>query len=183
MSTKQQAFIVVPLFVLTLAAIFGLVGYLLENALSIPDRFSIPIALRVLGVMVLGLGFAMLIWISRYRKPADVVVSTYVTICKNIRRTRQEDKAERSEPLVLEGPQRHVRHPMYFAVVMLIFGWWLALDHTFILFMTFFFFLWFNVVVIRFEERELRALYREEYEAYAKAVPRFFPSIRSRWPR
>jgi protein-S-isoprenylcysteine O-methyltransferase Ste14 len=182
MSTKQRAFVVVPLFIVALATVFGLVGYFLGNVLGIPTRFSIPILLRALGVVVLGLGFAMLVWISRYRKPADVVVSTYVTICKTIRRTPQEDKSARTEPLVLEGPQRHVRHPMYFAVVVLIFGWWLVLDYTFILFMTFFFFLWFNLVVIRFEERELRALYGQQYEAYAKAVPKFFPSPTRRWP-
>jgi protein-S-isoprenylcysteine O-methyltransferase Ste14 len=47
--------------------------------------------------------------------------------------------------------------------------------------MTFLFFLWFNLVVIRFEEKELKALYREEYETYAKSVPRFFPSLKCNW--
>ena len=70
---------------------------------------------------------------------------------------------------------------MYFAVVVLLLGWWLVLDYTFLLFMAFLFFLWFNLVVIRFEEKELRALYREEYETYAKSVPRFFPSLKRRW--
>ena len=71
---------------------------------------------------------------------------------------------------------------MYFAVVVLLLGWWLLVDYTFLLFMTFFFFLWFNLVVIRFEEQELKVLYPEEYAAYAKAVPRFFPCLRRRWP-
>ena len=70
---------------------------------------------------------------------------------------------------------------MYFAVVVLLLGWWLTLDFTFLLFMAFFFFLWFNLVVIRFEEKELRSLYGDEYEAYAQAVPRFFPSWKRRW--
>jgi len=37
-------------------------------------------------------------------------------------------------------------------------------------------------VVIRFEERELLALYPEEYAAYIRAVPRFVPAFRRRWP-
>jgi protein-S-isoprenylcysteine O-methyltransferase Ste14 len=62
--------------------------------------------------------------------------------------------------------------------VVLLLGWWLVLDYTFILFMAFLFFLWFNLVVIRFEEKELKALYRQEYETYATSVPRFFPSLK-----
>jgi protein-S-isoprenylcysteine O-methyltransferase Ste14 len=65
--------------------------------------------------------------------------------------------------------------------VVLLFGWWLVLAYTFLLFMAFFFFLWFNLVVIRFEEKELRALYGKQYETYAKTVPRFFPSLKCRW--
>jgi protein-S-isoprenylcysteine O-methyltransferase Ste14 len=182
MSTRQRAFFVVPLFIIALASVFGLLGYFLGNAFSIPNRFHLPLEVRALGVVVLGLGFAMMIWISRYRRPRDVLVSTYVTICKNIRRTPPEDKSARTEALILDGPQRHVRHPLYFAVVVLFFGWWLLLDYTFLLFMAFFFLLWFNLVVIRFEEQELKVLYGKEYEAYTKVVHRFFPSLRSRWP-
>ncbi len=79
------------------------------------------------------------------------------------------------EPLILAGPYRLVRHPMYLAVVVLWLGWWLTLDYTFILFMAVFFFFWFNLVVIRFEEKEIKARYGDQYEAYARTVPRFFP--------
>ena len=65
--------------------------------------------------------------------------------------------------------------------MVLLLGWWLVLDYTFLLFTALLFFLWFNIVVIRFEEKELKALYREEYETYAKSVPRFFPSLKCRW--
>jgi protein-S-isoprenylcysteine O-methyltransferase Ste14 len=155
-------------------------GYLLGYALGIPDRFHLSPAIRAAGVAVLGLGFAILGWILRYRKPGEILVSTYVTMRKKIRGAPPEEQSSRSEPLILQGPQRYVRHPLYFADVVLLLGWWLALDYTFLLFMTFFFFLWFNLVVIRFEEKELKALYPKEYEAYAKAVPRFFPSLKCR---
>ena len=71
---------------------------------------------------------------------------------------------------------------MYFAVVLLVLGWWLVLDYALVLFMALLFFLWFNLVVIPFEEKELRALYPEEYAAYLRVVPRFFPSWKRRWP-
>jgi len=57
---------------------------------------------------------------------------------------------------------------------------WLILDHTFLLFMAFLLFLWFNLVIY-FEEKELKALYKGEYEAYASSVPRFFPSLKGKW--
>jgi protein-S-isoprenylcysteine O-methyltransferase Ste14 len=124
----------------------------------------------------------MMGWIWRYRKPDEILVSTYVSMQKAVRRTPPEEPAARTEPPVLEGPHRHVRNPMYFAVVVLWAGWWLVLDYTLILWIAVLFFLWFNLVVIRWEERELLALYPEQYAAYAKRVPRFFPSIKRRWP-
>ena len=69
---------------------------------------------------------------------------------------------------------------MYFAAVILLLGWWLAIDYTFLLFMALLFFLWFNLAVIRIEEKELKALYNEEFETYAKSVLRFFPSLKCR---
>jgi protein-S-isoprenylcysteine O-methyltransferase Ste14 len=44
------------------------------------------------------------------------------------------------------------------------------------------FFLWFTVVVIRFEEQEIRLLFGKEYEVYARKVPMIIPSLRPRWP-
>jgi protein-S-isoprenylcysteine O-methyltransferase Ste14 len=182
MGVKQRAFFVVPLVIVTLAVVFSLLGYFLGYAFGIPDRLGMPPAVRGFGVAVLGLGFALMGWILRYRTPNDILVSTYVTMVKSIRRTPPEEKSSRTEPLILQGPQRHVRHPMYLADVVLFLGWWLTLDYTFLLFLALFFFLWFNLVVIRFEERELKAIYGKKYRAYTRAVPRFFPSLKSRWP-
>ena len=181
MSTKRQALIVVPLIISLLGTVFGVLGYFMGEALGVPSRLHPPAVLRASGGIVVAFGFIVLGWLLRYRKPVEILVSTYVTMRKAIRRTRPDDASARTEPLVLQGPQRHVRHPLYFAVVVLFLGWWLVLDYTFLLFMAFLFFLWFNVVVIRFEEKELKALYREEYETYTKSVPRFFPSLKCRW--
>jgi len=181
MSTKQKALIVVPLIISLLGSAFGVLGYFMGEALGMPSRLHPPALLRASGGIVVAFGFIVLGWLFRYRKPVEILLSTYVTMQKAIRRRPLQDTSSRAEPLILQGPQRHVRHPLYFAVVVLLLGWWLVLNYTFLLFMALFFFLWFNIVVIRFEEHELRALFGEGYEAYAKLVPRFFPSLKSRW--
>ena len=180
MVLRKQALIVVPLIISVLASAFGVLGYFMEIAFGMPSRLCMAPALRGVGVIVLALGFLFMGWLFRYRKPAEILVSTYVTMQKSIRRTRPDDASARTEPLILQGPQQHVRHPLYFAVVALFLGWWLVLDYTFLLFMAWLFFLWFNLVVIRFEEKELKDLYGEDYETYAKTVPRFFPSLKGR---
>jgi hypothetical protein len=180
MGVKRQAIFVVPLVIGSLAAAFALLGYLLGLALGIPARLGLPPAVRVVGIAVLGLGFTFLVWVFRYRRPGEVLVSTYVSMRKAVRGTSPAEQSSRTEPLIIEGPQRCVRNPMYLADVVMFLGWWLALDYTFLLFLTLFFFLWFNLVVIPFEERELKALYGNDYDRYARAVPRFFPSLKRR---
>jgi protein-S-isoprenylcysteine O-methyltransferase Ste14 len=181
MGLRQQALIVVPLIIGVIAGAFGVLGYFLETVFGMPSRFYMPPVVRGVGVFLLALGFLFMVWLFKHRKPAEIVASTYVSMRKFIGWRRLDDASARTEPLVLQGPQRHVRHPLYFAVEVILFGWWLILDYTFLLFMAFLFFIWFNLVVIRFEEKELKALYGKEYESYAESVPRFFPSLKRRW--
>ena len=84
MSTRWRAMFIVPLIVVSLGAAFGAIGYLLQTALGIPDRFQMPWVVRSGGVVALGLGLGVLGWLSKYRKPGDVLVSTYVTMHKSI---------------------------------------------------------------------------------------------------
>lgn len=173
--TGYTALVVVPAVICVIVCTFGGVAYVLVNMLDVPARLGTPRAVRGLGVLVLIAGFGLLGWVTWYRKPLDVVLSTYVSMRKFVFRDRLDAPAARTEPLVLAGPQRVVRHPIYLAVVLLWLGWWMVLDYTLLLFLAFFFFAWFNLVVITFEERELRALYGKQYEAYMNTVPRFFP--------
>jgi protein-S-isoprenylcysteine O-methyltransferase Ste14 len=121
-------------------------------------------------------------WVFRFRRPLDLITSTYVTVLKALKGTPPHEVSGRTEPLILLGPYRHLRHPQYFAVVVLWLGWWLLLDYTILLFMALLFHLWFFWVVTRFEERELRALFGKEYDAYARVVPRMLPSWKPKWP-
>ncbi len=180
MDTKGQAVIVVPLVVGVLSGVFAVVGHFMGSALGIPNHLHLPATVRATGVGVLAFGFIFMGWVFKCRKPVAVLTSTYVTMRKAIQGTPAREASSRTEPLIVRGPQRHVRHPLYFAVVVLLLGWWLVLDYTLLLFMALLFFLWFNAVVIRFEEQELRALFGERYEAYARAVPRMLPSLKPR---
>jgi len=172
-------FVVLPIVALLVTALC-VVGYVLCVALEIPLRLHLPGALRAVGIIVLAAGSAVYIWLWRHRSPVDILVSTYVSWTKLLKGVPREDPAERSEPLVVTGPHRYVRHPLYAAAMLLVVGWWLLLDYTFLLLLVAFMFLWLNFVVAPFEERELAALFGPEYDAYAKRTPRFLPSLRRR---
>jgi protein-S-isoprenylcysteine O-methyltransferase Ste14 len=182
MNLSQKAIIIVPLVICSIAGAFALLGHLIGHALGMPSRLNMPLAVRGIGVVALMLGVLFMGWVCRYRRPFNILISTYVSMRKIIKRLPPGQASSRTESLILLGPQRHVRNPLYFAVVMLLFGWWLVLDYTLLLFITILFFLWFDLVVIRLEEMELKALYKEAYENYKKGVPRFFPSLKCRWP-
>ncbi|MCI0519078.1 MAG: isoprenylcysteine carboxylmethyltransferase family protein [Chloroflexi bacterium] len=177
-----RALIVVSLIILTLGVLFALLGRLVFTLLAIPDSLGLPLAARAAGLGVLAVGFACMGWLFKYRPPREIFVSTLVTFQKALRGAQREASLPRSEPLILQGPQRYVRHPLYFCVVVMLLGWWLLLDITLLLWLALVFFLWFTLVVIRFEERELMEMFEEQYEAYAKAVPMIFPSLKPRWP-
>ncbi len=176
MGTAKQAFVVVPLVIGTLTGVFAILAVLLLRVFGVPGELGMPPALRIGGGVVLLFGAACMVWTLRYRSPLQVVTSTYATM-REATRGSVVQPASRGEPLTVQGPHRYVRHPLYFAVLVLFIGWWLLLDRTVLLIMSALFFLWFRMVVIRFEERELRALFGDEFDRYAKAVPMLLP-----WP-
>jgi protein-S-isoprenylcysteine O-methyltransferase Ste14 len=182
MGAKAQALIVVPLIIGLLVGALALLAHLAVGALSIPVRLQIPTVMRATGAGVLAFGLIFMGWLFRYRSPAEILQSTYETMRKANKGAHAHERLGRFEPLMLSGPQRYVRHPLYFAVLVALLGWWLLLDYTLLLLMAVFLFLWFTMVVIRFEEQELRELFGEEYVAYARVVPMIFPSLRPRWP-
>ncbi len=166
----------VPFAVLTLLAVFFALGYLVTSWFRIPQQLGLSLQVRFIGVLVLLSGLASLGWLFRYRKPVDILFSTYVTFSKVGKgRIRLQELSTRTEPLVVKGPYRYVRHPLYSDVVLLLLGWWLLLDYSFLLISTLFLLLWFHFVVTRFEERELRAIFGDDYREYASRVPRIIP--------
>lgn len=94
---------------------------------------------------------------------------------KAIKKINIKNTLTRTEALTILGPHKYVRHPLYFCVFLLLLGWWLLLDYTFLLFGALFLFLWFRFVVIPLEERELVAIFGDQYKDYMKEVPSIIP--------
>lgn len=177
---EAEALILVPLVVFTVVVVFFALGYLVTVAFKIPAEFNFPLPVRFIGLLILLSGFLFFSWFFRYRRPVDVLVSTYVSFSKMRGAIRLEERSSRTEALVLKGPYKYVRHPLYFGVLLLLVGWWLLLNFSFLLVSTALLLLWFNFVVAPLEEKELRAMFGEDYELYANKTPRIFPFIRRR---
>ena len=148
--------------------------------IGIPFSFGFALPVRLVGVPVLTSGLLLIGWLFRYRKPVEVLVSTYVTLSKARGGAPLNEPAGRTEPLIVQGPYRYLRHPLYLGVVTMVSGCWLLLDCSFLLFSAILLLLWFNFVVAHFEEKELRAIFGEQYERYSKEVPRMIPFAKRR---
>ena len=177
MRTGVRAIILVPIIVLIVLVAFLTVGYLLTIAFRIPPRLNFPLFIRSIGVLTLLSGALFFRWLFNFRRPVDILISTYVSFSKARRKLDLKERSGRTEPLVVRGPYKYVRHPLYSGVVLLLVGWWLLVDYSFLLLSTILLLLWFNYVVAPFEEKELRAIFGEEYEKYAKEVPRIIPFV------
>jgi protein-S-isoprenylcysteine O-methyltransferase Ste14 len=173
---SQKAIIMVPFAVLTVLTVFFALAYLVTIWFRIPEEFGFSLPVRFIGLLLLLSGLAFLGWLFRYRRPMDIIISTYVTFSKvGSGRMHLEERSSRTEHLVVKGPYGYVRHPLYSDVVVLLLGWWLLLDFSFLLIAALLLLLWFSFVVTRFEERELRAIFGDDYEEYASRVPRIIP--------
>jgi len=83
-----------------------------------------------------------------------------------------------TERLVVSGLYRYVRNPMYLAVIATIVGQGLLLGRIVVLFYALAVGLAFSVFVRGYEEPTLTHRYGAEYEAYRRAVPRWWPRLR-----
>jgi protein-S-isoprenylcysteine O-methyltransferase Ste14 len=89
--------------------------------------------------------------------------------------------AIQTRSLVADGPYRHVRNPLYFANLLMGIGMG-AMTSRVGFFVLLLGMLLFCYRLILREEAELRAVQGASYDAYQKAVPRFWPSLRPRVP-
>jgi protein-S-isoprenylcysteine O-methyltransferase Ste14 len=83
-----------------------------------------------------------------------------------------------TEALVASGPYRHVRNPMYIAVLTIIAGQALLLGSRALAAYAGAVWLLFHIFVIVYEEPTLRRRYGASYEAYRAHVDRWWPRIR-----
>jgi len=82
--------------------------------------------------------------------------------------------------LVVEGPYRVVRNPMYWAVTFVMLGEALAFRSATLAELAMAFFAGTMLFVLLYEEPALRRKFGAEYEAYCRQVPRWLPRFRNK---
>ena len=120
-------------------------------------------------------GLGLMGWVFGHRRPEKVIVSTYITFAKIFGRAKLAERAGRTEPLIISGPQKYVRSPLYLGILVMILGWAMVSNGTFVLVATLALLSWFGLVLIPFEERELKALFEKQWEEYAEETPMLVP--------
>ena len=173
LATGKAATVTVPIILAIVAGVFA-VSYSVTLFLGV-DPLSFPLAVRVIGAVLVALGLAFAGWVFRYRSPASMIVSTYGTFMKMFGRIPMAGRSDRTEPLVVAGPQRYTRNPLYFGVVLLTFGWGLYGASAYVLGAALLIALWFRLFLIPFEEKELLMLFGEQYADYSAKVPMLIP--------
>ena len=83
--------------------------------------------------------------------------------------------------LVVRGPYRHVRNPLYFGNVLMAFGMGAMASRTGFVALQVLMLIFCYRLIFR-EEAELRAAQGERYDAFTKAVPRLCPALTPRIP-
>jgi protein-S-isoprenylcysteine O-methyltransferase Ste14 len=81
--------------------------------------------------------------------------------------------------LVIQGPYRFVRNPMYIGAGVALAGAAVFYESWSLLVYTCLFFLATHVFVVCYEEPTLRRIFGQEYEAYCRHVRRWWPSART----
>lgn len=82
-----------------------------------------------------------------------------------------------TQRLVVTGPNRYVRNPMYLAVATVIVGQALVLGQTVLLWYLVLFMLMTAAFVYFYEQPTLRTQFGEEYARYCRAVPAWLPRV------
>ncbi len=87
-------------------------------------------------------------------------------------------EAQQRHTLATTGPYETIRHPQYVAFVTIMFGFLLQWP-TILTLVMFPVLVWMYTRLAFQEEREIRAVFGEEYEHYAAKTPAFFPCLGS----
>lgn len=157
---REGMFVLATLRPLGAATWLGLFAWMIQPRWMAWSSVALPVPVRWLGVALLVLASALMIWV--FRSLGSNLTDTVVT--------RQQ------HTLVLHGPYRWIRHPLYTTVVLLSVSialiaanWYLVLTGV----------LTFIVLVIRTatEERNLLARFGAGYQSYMDRTGRFLPRV------
>lgn len=145
----------------------GIQGASFVVAMAAPVKFSTPsesVRSFVLAAIVLALGVAGALLFDRSAKALGANWSL-------VARMREEHQ------LVREGPFARMRHPIYFAMLLLLIALSIGLGHIWGLIAAIPLFVVGTLIRIREEERLLRQQFGDAYDSYARETPAFIPFI------
>jgi protein-S-isoprenylcysteine O-methyltransferase Ste14 len=163
---QEGLFILVTLRLTGVAAMAGMIAYLLNPACLAWAAVPLPVWLRWTGVGLALIAALLVVWMFRTlgRNLTDTVV------------TRKE------HTLVTTGPYRWVRHPLYSSAALIILGNFLVAANWFFLVAGFVVFLLLAIRTPK-EEQNLIARFGDDYRNYMQRTGRFVPHCsRSRLP-
>ena len=157
---QEGLFILVTLRLIGIAAMLGLIAYLIDPAWMAWAAVPLPVWLRWTGVGLALIAGLLLVWMFRTlgRNLTDTVV------------TRRE------HTLVTTGPYRWVRHPLYTSAALLVVANSLATANWFYL-ATGFVVILLLVIRTRKEEENLIARFGDDYRKYMQRTGRFLPRL------
>ena len=171
---NRTAYLALPVIASLVAALYA-AGFAVARLLGLPPDLALPLWARFLGLLPLAYGIGMDAWVVRFRGAGPMVESTWATFLELAGRRPLEVAAGRSEPLVVAGPYRFVRHPLYSGILGLTLGIAVLTDHVWAYLGCLALGLWFAFVLAPFEERELHALFGPPYREYVRSTRRFLP--------
>ena len=128
--------------------------------LTIGLHFIVPIMqliyapYRFIGILLLGIGIWLNMWADGLFKKKNTTVKPF----------------EKSSALILEGPFRFSRHPMYLGMVIALLGVAIILGSLITFLVPIAFFITMQIVFIRHEEKALEQTFGQEYLDYKNRV-------------
>ncbi|MGW8258116.1 MAG: methyltransferase family protein [Thermoguttaceae bacterium] len=166
MSTeKKRKLPPIWMFIVFFVTIYTAISFGLTSILKLPWHVSLPHSLAIaLGAPLLALGLAFDFWAVR-------TLSFKRALGKELFLDKSESQ------LITSGPYAYTRNPIYLAVLIALVGCFFLSRLTALGLLAAFFAVHFTLVA-KWEERELKQRFGQEYIEYARRVPLFFPCPR-----
>jgi protein-S-isoprenylcysteine O-methyltransferase Ste14 len=118
----------------------------------------------------------VVLWLS-WPTPRSILIGACVGLFGLAMRAYAAGFLHKQELLTTTGPYAHTRNPLYFASAILTLGAAIAMNSWASAILLLFYFALVYTFVMRREEIELRGHHGAAFDAYAQAVPLFFPRL------
>jgi len=127
------------------------------------------------------LAFVLIAWFALIGNatPLSVGVGGVIVLIGTVARIYASGYILKNEQLATSGPYALVRHPLYTGNVLLIIGFSVSSTVWWTVPLTLFFFWFYYPTAIEYEDRKLRGIFGERWEAWAAEVPALMPRVAS----